>query len=183
MDERVARVNSLIRKIQKGDEKAADILFVEFGALFLAMAKKYLFNKEYAEDLISEVFLELLRLKARSFNDSFNGLNWMFTIIRNKAYRYNAQTYNSVPIEESESPKMLNNFMSAFADNQEKEIDKLVLSDALKTLSVYENELLYYVYWEGNTIREIAKKIGKSRSTVHYELKAALKKLKKLLEE
>ena len=35
MDSRVVRCNHLIKKIQKGDEKALDALFQEFGLLFL----------------------------------------------------------------------------------------------------------------------------------------------------
>lgn len=182
MDSRVLRVNNLIIKIQRGDEKALDALFIEFGALFLSMAKKYLFEKGYAEDLLSEVFLELWRSGAKSFNANFNGLNWIFTIIRNKAYKCNGVHHDTVPKEEIENQRLLLHIMSYNDEDFDKLIDVIQLKDALQSLSNYENELLYYKYWESLTIREIAIKLHKPRSTIHYEIKIILNKLKKILD-
>lgn len=182
MDNRVLRVNSLIIKIQKGDEKALDALFIEFGALFLCMAKKYLFEKGYAEDLLSEMFLELWRSGTKSFNAKFNGLNWIFTIIRNKAYKYNGLNHNTVPLEEIENQRSFSQIISQNDEDSDKLIDDILLKDALQSLSNYENELLYYKYWESLTIREIAIKLHKPRSTIHYDIKTILNKLKKILD-
>jgi RNA polymerase sigma factor (sigma-70 family) len=71
---------------------------------------------------------------------------------------------------------MLKDIISCNDDND------LAIKYALQSLSNYENELLYYKYWEGLTVREIAIKLNKPRSTIHYALKGILKKLKKILE-
>ena len=89
MDKRITRFNHLLKRIQWGNEKALDEMFVEFGSLFLSMAKHYLYDKDYAEDLVSEVFDCLVSTKAKSFNPERNGLNWIHTIIRRKAQRHN----------------------------------------------------------------------------------------------
>ena len=157
MESRVSRCNSLIKKIQRGNEKALDDLFVEFGPLFLNMAKKYLYNKEYAEDLLSEVFLDLLKSGAKSFDENKNGL------------------------DELEKGKSLVNFIDT-ANDFDKSLDNILISNAIKKLNEYENLLLYYRYWENLTVREIAQKLDKPKSTVYYEIKDILKKLKKLMD-
>ncbi len=183
MDDRVKRCNHLIKKIQKGNEKALDELFVEFGALFLNMAKKYLFDASYAEDLVSDVFVELVRTSAKSFDDSKNGLNWFFTIIRNKAYKYNGEL-KQIPLQqEDKDGRDITFFFVSFDPTHDASLDKIVLKNALKKLSKTENEIIYYKFWESLTIREIAKKIGKPRSTVQYLLTKSLRIIKEELDK
>lgn len=177
MDDRIKRVNKLIHRIQNGDESAVDSLYVEFGRLFLNMAKKYLFDVGYAEDLLSETFLEILRNRARSFNREFNGLNWIFTIIRHKAFRYNKK-YGAVSFESVEYAKAVEKYFS----NADPLVADMDLYAALRGLTDGENELLYYKYWEGLTVREIAAKLDMPKSTVQHEIKRVLNKLRKKLE-
>lgn len=180
MDSRVLRCNHLIKKIQKGNEKALEDLFKEFGSLFLNMAKKYLFDKSYAEDLVSEVFVELVRTSARSFDSRQNGLNWIFTIIRRKAFKHNGNLKEEIPISETENQRFLVRYMVIDENPQsEKAMDVFLLKQGMEKLSQEENTILYYKFWEGLTVREIAKKLGKPRSTIQYKIDETLKKLKK----
>lgn len=179
MDSRVVRCNHLIKKIQKGNEKALDTLYREFGPLFLNMAKKYLIDKCYAEDLISEVFIELVRTSAKSFDENKNGLNWIFTIIRHKAYHYNANTYHEISIDDTHISLFLEYYLPNISEQEEKITDIVMLKQGMKTLTKEENIILYYKYWECLTVREIAKKLDKPRSTVQYIIGEALKKLKR----
>ncbi|MBQ9276401.1 MAG: sigma-70 family RNA polymerase sigma factor [Clostridia bacterium] len=179
MDSRVARCNHLIKKIQKGNEKALDALYQEFGSLFFNMAKKYLFDKNYAEDLVSEVFVELVRTSAKTFDENKNGLNWIFTIIRHKAYHYNIKINNQTSIDDTYSSYLLENYLPGINEQEEKATDILMLKQGLEKLTEDENKVLYYKYWECLTVREIAKKLDKPRSTIQYIIKESLKKLKK----
>lgn len=109
MSKDIKKVNALIARIQAGDKKAPDLLFAEIGGLLLNVAKKYLYDKSLAEDLLSDVFLELYSSGAKTFDSSFNGLNWLFTIVKNKAYHYNLKEGKTVNIDESEG--FLQNFL------------------------------------------------------------------------
>lgn len=179
MDSRVVRCNHLIKKIQKGNEKALDEMLQEYGSLFLNVAKKYLVDKTYAEDLISEMFLDLVRTSARSFDERKNGLNWIFTIIRNKALRHNREYSAIVPTDDEKASFFLGDYMSFSDEQSERNVDALLLRQGMEKLSDEENKILYYKYWECLTVREIAKKTGKPRSTIQYEIDKILKKLKK----
>ena len=147
--------------------------------MFLNMAKKYLIDKCYAEDLISEVFIELVRTSAKSFDENKNGLNWIFTIIRHKAYHYNANTYHEISIDDTHISLFLEYYLPNISEQEEKITDIVMLKQGMKTLTKEENIILYYKYWECLTVREIAKKLDKPRSTVQYIIGEALKKLKR----
>lgn len=179
MDSRVVRCNHLIKKIQKGDEKALDALFQEFGSLFLNMAKKYLIDKRYAEDLVSEVFIDLVRTSAKSFNENKNGLNWIFTIIRHKAYHHNESVNHELSIDETNTALFLEYYLPNISEQEERITDIIMLKQGMETLTKEENIILYYKYWECLTVREIAKRLDKPRSTVQYIIGEALKKLKR----
>lgn len=170
------RANNLIKAIQKGDKKALQTFYVEYGAFFLSIAKYYLFDKSQAEDLLSDVYLELVRNKARTFNSKFNGLNWMYVIIKNKAYKYNAAAMENDCVYD-DGICSLGDVLSAKDD-----LDSISLKTALTELSEYQKKLLLLRYWEGLTIRDIAVKLNKPPSSVHYELNKTLEKLRDILE-
>lgn len=176
----VKKVNALIARIQAGDGKAADLLFSEVGGLLLNVAKRYLADKSLAEDLLSDVFLELYTSNAKSFNASFNGLNWLFTIVKNKAYHYNLKVGKNICADEFEGSLEKLVLPCQSSDSAVENID---VKRALGTLSAEENRMLYLKFWEGLTVREIAKAVGQPKSTVHGLIKGALKKVGKFLDE
>jgi len=178
MDKRAKEVNKLLSKIQNGNVNALEELHSKYGVLLLKMAKRYLVDKSLAEDVLSELFLNIYINKAKSFNNKFNGLNWLFKITQNIAFSMNKK-HNLVLVEDVNKIITLIDVLF-YQDNL---IDDVDLQIALEKLSPYENKLLYLKYWEGLTIREIAIKIGKPRSTTQVDIKKILKRLENFLEK
>lgn len=183
MDKRIARCNHLMRRAQKGSEKAFDLLFEEFGSLFLAIAKKYLYDKDYAPDLVSEVFVDLVRTSAKSFDENKNGLNWMYTIIRHKAYRHNQKTWGVYYIDDLDASHNIGNYFYDSGKGEEEAVEHMMLKQGMAKLTAVENTILYYKYWEGMTVRQIAEKLGATKSTIQYKIDTILKKLKEYCRE
>lgn len=175
MEKRIARCNHLLAKIKRGDEKALEMLFNEYGAFFLHIAKFYLADKNMADDVLSEVFVEIVKTSARTFDENKNGINWIYTIIKRKAYAKNKEP-NKVSIDDVEN----NCFLACVIDDDSS--DKLAIKDALAMLSDEENKILYLKFWEGLTVREIAKKFDKPKSNVQYMIDRAIEKLRIYLE-
>lgn len=175
MDDRVKKVNKLIDKIAKGDISVLDGLFEEIGGLLLNMAKKYLLDKSLAEDLVSEIFTRLVK-KAHSFDVKKNGLNWLYKSIHNEAINWNKKTNPNYFDSLDEHCDLADTLMS-LDDNS----DIIMLHETLKTLSKTENKILYYKFWEGLTIREIAKLTTIPRSTVQDIIDKSLEKIKKII--
>ena len=174
MEKRVARCNQLLARIQRGDEKALELLYKEYGALFSHVARYYLMDKSLKDEVLSETFLEIVKTSARSFDSVGNGINWIHTIIKRKAYAKNAEV-NKTSFEDIETVYSLALCMSD--DTQEK----LEIKEALSKLNEDENKVLYMKFWEGLTVREIAKILDKPKSSVQYIIDMAIKKLKNLL--
>lgn len=170
MDDLTARFNFLIMRIKKGDINALDELYQEYGGILYSMAKKYLVDQSVAEDVISEVFYKIVKY-ARSFNSRSNGLNWAFKIVKNTCFDWNKKFgYNYDDIDEYDN-------LASILHSQDNVENRYDLIRALSLLSSEENLILYLKFWEGLSVREIAKKIKKPKSNVQYIYQQSLKKI------
>jgi RNA polymerase sigma-70 factor (ECF subfamily) len=72
----------LYRKIKKGDLAAFDVLYERYQLPLLQFIKSYLKNREQAEEVFHESFMQVLRTPETQFSEgSFRG--WIFQVARN----------------------------------------------------------------------------------------------------
>lgn len=173
MDKLVLKINKLIYHISKGDNHALDELFELTSRMLLTMARKYLFDKSYAEDLVSETYFKLVK-NASKFNPAQNGLNWLYKIIHNEAVNYNRRDYSLYNCELTDEASIIDDCVDDW-------LDKILIKDALNQLSAEERLVIYLRYWEGLNYQEVAKRINKPLTTTYDYINKILKKLKKLL--
>ena len=173
MDKLVLKINKLIYRISKGDNHALDELFELTSRMLLTMARKYLFDKSYAEDLVSETYFKLVK-NASKFNPAQNGLNWLYKIIHNEAVNYNRRDYSLYNCELTDEASIIDDCVDDW-------LDKILIKDALNQLSAEERLVIYLRYWEGLNYQEVAKRINKPLTTTYDYINKILKKLKKLL--
>ena len=168
MDKLVTKINKLISRISKGDEKALNELFALTRRLLFFMAQKYLIDKSYAEDLLSGTYFKVVKYSS-TFDKTKNGLNWIFKILHNEAININKK-HGAICECELTDDKASIEYINEL-------LDKILVNDALKTLNEEERRIIYLRYWEGLDIKSIANKIGKPLSTTYDKLKNILKKL------
>ncbi len=176
MDKLVRRTNALIMRIAGGDKNALGKLYELTSGYLLAMARAYVRDRGLAEDVVSETYLKAVR-GAGSFDPKGNGLNWLFKIVRNTAFNLNSYE-NRRRHEDIEAHLDIADVFDAVDDAR---LDMKELRSAVRTLPREERALLYYRYWEGYTVRELAELTGKPVSTTQDALKRILKKLKNKL--
>lgn len=177
MDELIVIVNKLILRIANNDKSALGELYERVGGLLFAMAKKYLYDKSKAEDVIAEVFLKLVK-GAKTFRKGHNGLNWLFKCVHNEAINTNKKDSRHLHSNIEDYSNILQ-----VIDFDESAFINTDLHNALKLLSTLEQRVLYFKFWECLTIREISKKINMPRSTTQDIVKAALNRIGKILED
>lgn len=177
MDKNVKKFNILLKKISEGNKTALETIYNDYGGLFFAMAKKYLYNKSLAEDLISEVFIRIVKY-SHCFDDSQNGLNWVIKIIQNSAFKMNS-------IEKKHECDNIDDHFELYSviDDPSIAMQDESLSFALKQLNEVENKIIYLKFWEGLSTREIAKQMNLPKSTVHYKIQLVFKKLEKTIKK
>ncbi len=173
MDKLVKKVNREITKIAKGNTDALGSLYELTSGYLFSMAKVYLGDKSLAEDVVSEVYLKVVK-NADKFNSQLNGLNWLYKITKNVALNMNS--YASRHSTQNLDATM--NIADAFDILSDLNLLKHKLADEVRALTKDEQRLLYLKYWQGLTIKEIAKAVGKSNSYTHDMIKKILKKLK-----
>jgi len=176
MDKLAERVNQEISGIARGDKQALGRLYELTGGYLLFMAKKYIYNISFAEDVVSEAFLKVVK-SAKDFDPQQNGLNWLFKIVKNTALNINTRDRHCMAEDIDEH----RDIADIFACSPEEQADFGRLRELLKELPEDERELLYYRYWEGYTVRELAEKVNKPVMTLQDKLKRILGKLKKLV--
>lgn len=176
MDKLVRKTNALIMRIAKGDKNALGSLYELTSGYLLNMARAYVRDRSLAEDVVSETYLKAVR-GAGSFDPKGNGLNWLFKIVRNTAFNLNSYE-NRRRHEDIEAHLDIADVFDAVDDAR---LDMKELRSAVRTLPREERALLYYRYWEGYTVRELAELTGKPVSTTQDNLKRILKKLKNKL--
>ncbi len=181
---RVENCKNLITRIQNGEVEAFNLLYCDYGEIFLSVARMYLYDKSYAEDLLNDVFIDLLKSKARSFDNTKNGFNWIITVIKNKAFKYNRNnSYKYLLMEEMEDTVTYAVQYNRVVDDIDYILNKVYMTGILKEFSIYQSMLVYYKFWQELTIKEIAKIYNKPISTIHRDITVVISKLKYLIDE
>ena len=176
MDALVKKVNRLIRLIAVGDKAALGRLFELTSGYLKNMAFGYVRDKSLADDVVSEVYLKVVRY-SENFDPEQNGLNWLFKIVRNTAFNLNSYEKR----RRAENIDDHADIADVFDAVDDARLDMSEVRAALRALPPEERALLYYRYWEGYTVRELAARTGKPVSTTQDNLKRILKKLKNKL--
>jgi len=171
----------LTRSLQKGDVKAFDKLFSNYGKRLYHFAYGYLKSKEEAEGVVQEVFMRVWRnrkqlkpdlsFKAYLFKIAYHHILGLFEQInRRNAYRHQI-------IEEA----------IEFTDDTNDRLNYQILLEKVESLinklPARQREVLIKRKKEEIPVKEIAKQMDISPKTVENHLTEALKNIKKGLGE
>ena len=143
------------------------------------------------QDIIAEVWLEIFgQLQKYALNGrkvtSISGLSSAIAknVVRNIARRNKRDPGNSPSIEYEEIDKHLLN--TGFADLPEipeqivlrKDLEEFLLV-LIETLPPKQGEAIKRFYFDGESLREIAEKEGKTRAAIHSRIKKGMEKMKR----
>ena len=137
----------------------------------------YLYVKDWnaAEDIVQDVFINYW-IKSEQFQEQSSLRTYLTRMAINqckdylKSWRYRTQTLTNIFPGKIRLKNQL-----IMQDEQ------LIVADAVLTLPIQFREVIILYYFEELTIREIAKIIDLSESTIKYRLKTAKERLKKKL--
>lgn len=165
------KVNYYLEKM-----KSSDIYFEKLYNLcyehLLVIAKLYLSDKSYAEDIVCDTFISVFN-NIQSFDYNKNGYNWLCKIVQNKAFNFNLK---SKKVEFSSEIELLGG--EDFTDYINLKSDVAVV---LKRLSERERQIIKLRFFEDKTYEEIAKIFSQSTTATHKQVRKILKKVENLL--
>ena len=168
----------LIGRIASGDRLAMQVLFARYHVRVYRFVLRLVRNESTAEDLISEVFLDVWRQAGR-FEKRSAVSTWLLAIARFKALsalrRKPDQELDDETAEAIEDP----------TDDPEAALGKkdkaAAMRKCLAGLSAEHREIIDLVYYHEKSVEEVAVIVGIPEATVKTRMFYARKKLGELL--
>jgi RNA polymerase sigma-70 factor, ECF subfamily len=168
----------LIGRIANGDRLAMQVLFARHHVRVYRFVLRLVRDESVAEDLISDVFLDVWRQAGR-FEGRSAVSTWMLAIARFKALsalrRRTDEALDEEAAEAIEDP----------SDDPEVALEKkdksAVIRKCLEGLSAEHREIVDLVYYHEKSVEEVAQIVGIPENTVKTRMFYARKRLAELL--
>ena len=168
----------LIGRIAKGDRLAMQVLFARHQVRVYRFVLRLVGNQAMAEDLISEVFLDVWR-QADRFEGRSAVSTWLLAIARFKAL----SLMRRKPDEELDEE--MAGAIEDRSDDPEVSVQKkdksAALRKCLEVLSPEHREVIDLVYYHEKSVQEVAEIVGIPEATVKTRMFYARKRLSELL--
>jgi RNA polymerase sigma-70 factor, ECF subfamily len=170
----------LINRIAAGDKVAMQALFARHRTSVYRWLLRFVSSEALAEDLLSNVFLDVWR-QADRFEGRSSVSTWLMSIARYKALSVRRGRADEELTEEIEAT------IADVADDPEVALQKKnrgeMLRRALTGLSTEHREIIDLVYYHEKSIAECSEILGIPAATVKTRMHYARKKLAELVKD
>ena len=169
---------ALIKLIAASDKRAMEILFARHNVRVFRFILRLLGDKSAAEDLVSEVFLDVWRQAGR-FQGRSQVTTWLLAIARNKALLA-LQRRSNEELDEHAAAALEDPQDGPEVTLQNRQKAELLLN-CLRQLSLAHREVIDLVYYHEKSIDEVAEIIGIPQNTVKTRMFYARKRIAELM--
>jgi RNA polymerase sigma-70 factor, ECF subfamily len=170
---------ALVKRIARGDKLAMQSLFARHRTSIYRWLVRFVSDTTLAEDLLSEVFLDVWR-QADRFEGRSSVSTWLISIARFKALSARRRRIDAELDEKIEAT------VADPADDPEAVLQKKdrgeMLRRALARLSPEHREIIELVYYHDQSVDECAEILGIPPATVKTRMFYARRKLAELVE-
>jgi RNA polymerase sigma-70 factor, ECF subfamily len=168
----------LIRRIAQGDQLAMRTLFGRHRVPLYRWLLRLVGDEALAEDLLSEVFLDVWR-QAAAFEARSSVSTWLLAIARHRALSARRRR------TDAELDEKIASSVADPADDPEVVLQKKTRATALRhslaRLSPEHGEVIDLVYFHGKSVKEVAEIVGIAAATVKTRMFYAGKRLAELV--
>jgi RNA polymerase sigma-70 factor (ECF subfamily) len=168
----------LIRSIAAGDKHAMQILFARHNVRVFRFLVRFVGDKSAAEDLVSEVFLDVWRQAGR-FQGRSQVTTWLLAIARNKAL---------LALQRRSTEELDEEAVAAVEDTDNDpeltihtRLTSAILLHCLTQLSPPHREIIDLVYYHEKSTDEVAEITGVPQNTVKTRMFYARKRIAELM--
>jgi RNA polymerase sigma-70 factor (ECF subfamily) len=167
----------LIARVRDGDRLALQALYARHSVPIYRFVLRLMRDETAAEDVVSEVFIDLWR-NPSGFEGRSTVSTWLMAIARNKAWTLRRkkkegevadETLEAIE-DESDDPEV----------TAQKKSKSELLRSCLERLSPEHREVMDLVYYHDKTVEEVAAIVGIPEGTVKTRMFHARKKLSEI---
>ena len=169
---------ALMAQVAQGDRRAIRVLFERYQEIVYRFVLRLVGNSASAEDIVSEVFLELWRHAAR-FEGRARLSSWILAIARNKAVS-SLRGRSELPLDDVTAQAIPDEAVSAEQTLDAAERSAL-LRQCLTQLSPAHREIIDLVYYHEKSVEEVAAIVDAPAATVKTRMFYARRQLAELL--
>src|SRR5215217_3339074 len=169
---------ALIRRIARGDKCAMQVLFARHNVRVYRFIARLLGDSAPAEDLVSEVFLDVWR-KANQFEGRSQVSTWLLGIARYKALTHLRR--RTVDQLDQEAAHAIEDPADSPHSVLEKKDEGVLLRKALTQLSPAHREIIDLTYYHERSMEEVSEILQIPEATVRTRMFYARKHLAALL--
>ena len=170
----------LLKAIAARDEAALAQLYDRYDRILFGLLMRILNNREEAEDVLQETFLQVWR-KAADFDESRGRpFTWLVTLARSRGIDRLRTLASRERIAEAGAREVSEEISDAATDAFKSEQRGLV-SDALAKLPDEQKRPIMLAYFDGLTQSEIATRLGAPLGTVKTRMRTGMIRLRELL--
>ena len=171
---------ALLHAIAAKDEAALAQLYDRYRVILFGLLMRILNNREEAEDVLQEVFLQVWR-KAADFDESRGRpFTWLVTLGRSRGIDRLRTLAARERVAEAGAREVVEEVSDAASDAFKSEQRGLV-SDALAKLPDEQKRPIMLAYFDGLTQSEIATRLGAPLGTVKTRMRTGMMRLRELL--
>ncbi|MEA3074264.1 MAG: polymerase sigma-70 factor, subfamily [Alphaproteobacteria bacterium] len=172
--------DALIGLIAEGDKRAMQVLYARHNVRVYRFILRMTANQSLAEDLVSEVFLDVWR-QAENFESKSQVSTWLLAIARYKALSALRRRHDEHLDDEMAAS------IEDTADNPESAVGikdrNSIVQKCLTQLSSAHREVIDLVYYHEKSVDEVAQIVGVPPATVKTRMFYARNKMADLLRQ
>ena len=171
--------NELVKRLQKGDVEAFDLIYEKYAGKLYSFGLKYLRSAEESEELVQSVFIKIWE-NHRSLDKELSFKSYLFTIAYNDICKlFRKRNYMQKFISEA----IYENRLSS-SETEEKIDYQSVLNRVMQIIDKLpkrQKEIIRKSRLDGKPTREIAEELKLSPGTVDNYISESLKFIRKHL--
>ena len=167
----------LVDQVKQGDKTAFKEIYSRFPQVVYNLALRMLRDKEDAEEVVQEIFLQLWN-KAYTYDPERGAVStWILNIARSRSIdKLRTVGYRNRNIEIDEEKANSNDDLSRIIEDREE--SKNVIQQALDSLPDKQRIAIEMVYFEGLTHLEAAERLDEPVGTIKTRIRLGVLKLK-----
>ncbi|HNW72615.1 MAG: sigma-70 family RNA polymerase sigma factor [Bacteroidales bacterium] len=174
--------NHYIDRVLSGDISAYGQLVAKHKNLVFSIALKILNNREDAEEIAQDTFLKAFHA-LKTFERKSKFSTWLYRIVYNAAIsKTRKKRLELIPMDNYIVQNYTDDEYISSADTIGPEEQRIMITEAMKSLSDDENLLITLFYKGDNSIEDISQITGLTTSNVKVRLHRIRKKLHDELE-
>jgi RNA polymerase sigma-70 factor, ECF subfamily len=177
-DGRGASDEALIERIARGDRAAMQALYGRHSVRIYRFILRFTADASTAEDLLSDVFLDVWRSAAR-FENKSRASTWLLAIARHKALSARRRRPHE-PLDGAAAIEDPADDPETATQNAHR---STLIRECLSQLSQAHREVIDLVYYHDKSVDEVAQIVGVSANTVKTRMFYARNRMTGLLKE